>query len=374
MAENYFTINLLQLCKTELKDISNLDNFINRITNLKLTPSEEEFITVIFPPDVDNFEVSLENYEKLISIVRGQDGVDDYWLSNAQLSKVAFNRELLEDAWFFNKIMRSIFVYREHYFPELAVRLANIYFDFVGDNWVPEIKAPFDFYYLRLFLLLLEKYFGRIREEWQLFFLKSKWLSYYVSIGLDLDKIMSDAVLYFNFVEDRREFSLILAVALLSNTTPIGNDEKGNAVYFGYWLEKFQNYYQKDISGLKMTNFLAEDSYWTTSTLDEKEIVKQLLFVYNNLISDFYVLKDINEKDIEKYSKIKKIIINNKKIDYIELKNNFDVRYAKDTDGQFVDLDEVLNELHILSDQHNDQKIKDLYFFDDQENKFKWSI
>jgi len=242
MAENYFTIKLLQLCKTELKDSPNLDNFVNRLNNLKLTPSEEKFLTVVFPPDFDNFDFSLKHYETTIVILRGQDGVNDYWLSLNQLSKTAFNRKLLEDPWFFNKVMRSIYVYREQDFPVLAVGLTNIYLAYVGDNWVPEVSAPYDFYYLRAFLLLMEKYFGIIEEKWQFFFLKSKWMPYYVSIGLDLDKIINDAVLYFSSIVDRQEFSLNLAVSLLSNTTAIGSDEKGVKVTFSYWLEKFQNY------------------------------------------------------------------------------------------------------------------------------------
>src|SRR3989339_132554 len=374
MAENYFTIKLLQLCKTELKDSPNLDNFVNRLNDLKLTPSEEKFLTVVFPPDFDNFDFSLKHYETTIVILRGQDGVNDYWLSLNQLSKTAFNRKLLEDPWFFNKVMRSIYVYREQDFPALAVGLTNIYLAYVGDNWVPEVSVPYDFYYLRAFLLLMEKYFGIIEEKWQFFFLKSKWMPYYVSIGLDLDKIINDAVLYFSSIVDRQEFSLNLAVSLLSNTTAIGSDEKGVKVTFSYWLEKFQNYYQQQTPGLRMTNFLADENLWKTTSVDEKEVIKQLLFVYNNLTTDFYVYKDINEKDVERITKVNKVEVEEIKVDYSEIKIGIENKFTKDTEGQFVDLAGVLEEIESLSDRYKDAKIKDLYFFEENEGKFKWSI
>lgn len=374
MAENYFLINLLQLCKTELKDSPDLDNFITRINNLKLTSSEEKFITALFHPDADDFETTLETYEGLLPIIRGQDGVNAYWLSTEELSKIAFNRELMEDGLFFNKVMRSVFVYREREFPSLAVISANVYLDFVGDNWVPEIKAPYDFYYLRLFLLLLEKYFSGIEEKWQLFFMRSKWLYYYISIGLDLDKIMNDSILDINYIKGRQDLSFQLAVSLLANETLIGSDEKGVDVMFSYWLEKFQGYRQQEVPGLRMATFLSDVDIWKNTPPDEKEVIKQLLLIYINLVGDFYIYKDITEKDVELVKKESEVKVEEKKADYSEIKKDIEARFAKDSDGQFVDLAGVLGELESLSEKYNDAKIKDLYFFEENEGKFKWSI
>lgn len=374
MAENYFLINLLQLCKTELKDSPDLDNFITRINNLKLTPSEEKFITALFHPDADDFDTTLETYEVLLPIIRGQDGVNAFWFSTEELSKIAFNRELLEDGLFFNKVMRSVFLYREKEFPTLAVILANVYLDFVGDSWVPEIKSPYDFYYLRLFLLLLEKYFNTIEEKWQLFFMSSKWLYYYISIGLDLDNIMNNSILDISYIKGRQDLSFQLAVALLANETLIGSDEKGVGVNFAYWLEKFQGYRQQEVPGLRMASFLSDVDIWKNSSPDEKEVIKQLLMVYINLVGDFYIYKDISEKDIEIVKKENEVKVQEKKVDYSEIIKEVETKFKSDTDGQFLDLGGVLGELENLSKKYNDAKIKDLYFFEENEGKFKWSI
>lgn len=59
---------------------------------------------------------------------------------------------------------------------------------------------------------------------------------------------------------------------------------------------------------------------------------------------------------------------------YADIKKEVNAAFKKDQDGEFADLDGVLNRLADLAKKYNDNKIAELYYFDEKENKFKWVV
>lgn len=59
---------------------------------------------------------------------------------------------------------------------------------------------------------------------------------------------------------------------------------------------------------------------------------------------------------------------------YADIKKEVNVAFKKDQDGEFVDLDGVLNKLAELAKKHKDDKIAELYYFDEKSGKFQWGV
>lgn len=59
---------------------------------------------------------------------------------------------------------------------------------------------------------------------------------------------------------------------------------------------------------------------------------------------------------------------------YAEIKKKIEAVFPKDASGNFVDLDGAMTALEGAAEKYNDPKIAELLFFDEAENKFKWSV
>lgn len=59
---------------------------------------------------------------------------------------------------------------------------------------------------------------------------------------------------------------------------------------------------------------------------------------------------------------------------YAEIKKKIEAVFPKNAQGEYVDLDSVLTALQSAAMKYNDQKIAELMYFDEADNKFKWSV
>ena len=59
---------------------------------------------------------------------------------------------------------------------------------------------------------------------------------------------------------------------------------------------------------------------------------------------------------------------------YKEIASKIENEQARDTEGNFVDLDSVFSELDRLAEKYNDPKINELYYFDEGSGTFKWNF
>lgn len=75
-----------------------------------------------------------------------------------------------------------------------------------------------------------------------------------------------------------------------------------------------------------------------------------------------------------KETKEKPMISKTVKPSYVEIKKEIDLAFKKDAEGNFVDLDGLLNKLEETAKKYNDNKIAELYYFDEKSGKFQWGI
>lgn len=75
--------------------------------------------------------------------------------------------------------------------------------------------------------------------------------------------------------------------------------------------------------------------------------------------------KNKNEALKENFSK--------EKADYFDIKEYIEEKFKKDESGQFVDVESVFAELQNIAIDEDDDKILELYFFNEQTGKFEWN-
>lgn len=61
-----------------------------------------------------------------------------------------------------------------------------------------------------------------------------------------------------------------------------------------------------------------------------------------------------------------------KKLSYAEIKEQIENQFRKDQNGQFMNISEVLKELERLASKFEDDRIRDLYIFNEKDGKFEW--
>ncbi len=61
------------------------------------------------------------------------------------------------------------------------------------------------------------------------------------------------------------------------------------------------------------------------------------------------------------------------KISYAEIKKNVEANFTKDATGQFLDPGAVFNLLSNLAEEYRDEKINDLYYFNESDGQFHWN-
>ncbi|MFA5062308.1 MAG: hypothetical protein WC526_04135 [Patescibacteria group bacterium] len=57
-----------------------------------------------------------------------------------------------------------------------------------------------------------------------------------------------------------------------------------------------------------------------------------------------------------------------------EIKSQISSEFKKNPQGEFTNIEGVLNRLNELSEKYKDPKIAELYYFDEKDGKFKWAI
>ena len=57
-----------------------------------------------------------------------------------------------------------------------------------------------------------------------------------------------------------------------------------------------------------------------------------------------------------------------------EIKQQVESEFSKDTEGNFVEMEQVMTRLAELSEKYNDPEIADILYFDEQSGSFKWNI
>ena len=122
----------------------------------------------------------------------------------------------------------------------------------------------------------------------------------------------------------------------------------------GEGIEKFRPYY------LDTVEFLPS----------EKEVeISELLFDSYFKLNGNPVIDEVNKK-LEEENKLleKEIAV----FSYVDIKSELEQQFSYDDTGELQPIEEVLAKLSQLAEENNDEKIEELYMFDEDAGKFIW--
>ncbi len=268
--------------------------FVDRLNNLKLLPLEEFLLTRLYQPRSSSFGITLDRYEKVVPMLRGQNGTIQPWLNEAAFKDMFLTEEMLEDPAFIATVLHSLYVWHTGDFHLPAIRFLRMLEtfttgDFLFDGLVKDVASL----YRRISLLIFVQFFGDLPTPFQLLFANSALVFGAIARGLDVDQAFARAVQYSLMVINRREMCLRLAAFLYENKTPLGKQPGGVAgATIAFWIEQFDLFSQKKFDGISLINFLQDRVRWQFVSAEEKYLVEQGITLYAHLISDHYVLPD----------------------------------------------------------------------------------
>lgn len=338
----------------------------SRIKEFGLTTEEEYFLVSIYPPDLDNFSASLDLYERKLPIIRGQTDIKP-WVDYDEISKLKLNRSVLSDEEMENLVLRSVFVWYLGDYPNLAVCLIDK-FDGVtdGDFTFVDLEDSTGSFYLRISTFLFVRYMHALAEYYQLFFFQSTLFLLAANMGLDLESAVINSVDSSYIIEERKKLCVALAVALYTNPSVIGGKpEDGMPADVAYWIDKFKVYSNGKFDGMSLTRFLNDTSLWKYAYDYEKKIIEFIIKLYVGLVGGFYASPSIDDINLEK--KIKQLIP-----DVHKIKEYMDIEFGSDENGQYYNMNGVLERLQEYATNYKDPSLAELYYFDEGQNKFVW--
>lgn len=389
MPEGYFEIHLINLCqKWYAEDPGTRDGFLRRIEALNLTSDEEKILVCILPPNPSDFDSSLKTYELWIKMMRAPAAENVFWTSIKETAALKPDKQTLQSDKFWFSLLSSLCLWRssEDYRLVALEFLTKITRFAGGDLMFGNLDAPWDSYYLRATLLLAEKYYAHLPEEFQFILLAGNLLILFLSMNLDLEKALGGAVAFYSTLSDRDELSVQLAACIYSNNTPVGADDQDRPVAIAYWIDKFRVLSNSKFDGMSLINLMKDDNIWKNYDPDSKALIRLLLLAYSSLITLKYVYQDVDLEKLERLERKKKEALppvlpreqpenkKQEKKDYAEIKKTIINSFPVGSDNQFADINGVLVRLRDLSKQYNDPAISDLYYYDETDQQFKWKV
>jgi len=101
--------------------------------------------------------------------------------------------------------------------------------------------------------------------------------------------------------------------------------------------------------------------------LPKKILEEQTIFPETVAESEVPLIQTQEEKQEEPLSPADKV-----EVDYAGIQHMIDERFIKDEAGNYVNIEGVLTLLSTLADQYRDEKVRNLYYFDEAKGGFVW--
>ena len=236
-------------------------------------------------------------------------------------------------------------------------------------------------------------YFYLIPDRSRWFIFGGGFLTLAVLLGFKVEEAMKisvdESVNFYN----RRDLCLDLAAFMAQNETEISYSEadvsKKEGIAIKELIKQFRNYCKNNFSGGNLLNFLNEPYVVQNFRLGDKEVARVILELYVHLINGFFIVPDgdfeaLNKKikEMEEPEKaltpVSKSVVVTKSparvSDFSQVKKYIERKYIKGLDGQFENIEGVFEELIRFATEREEQEIAELFYFDEKEDKFKWTI
>jgi len=236
-----------------------------------------------------------------------------------------------------------------------------------------------------IYLMTVCNYFLMQPVEIQRFVFISYLLPLSFDIGIDWENLLREDILTMINFYARRDLCLDLAAALSQNNSELGKKPNGDVADIAYWIDMGRAYTQTKFDGVGLMKFMNEDGNVGNCNGKEKINIQKTLQLYAHLVNGFLILPEVDMDSFIKGVKDEDDTANEfvfkaaeipakQKMTIESIKKIIDNKFPLDSEGNYLDIEGVMNELEKLSKQYNDPKISEFLYFDDHEGKFKWSI
>lgn len=261
---------------------------------------------------------------------------------------------------------------------------------------------------IRPYNVLCAYFFFLLPDKLAYFLFESGFVLIGFKTGFDWEAIVRDATERMVSFNHRQNLCIELSASLSENRTPLGQDEKGVSKDIKYWIDNFRIFSKGEFGGQELFTFLDDDNYFGGCSGEDKDLISLIIQLYTHLINGFLAVpggdlsaveervnaleKSGRAEDLFAYFDDKPqadISLSAKEIgvetqeDNTGDNNTFtvtndDIRkiiiseFGYMPDGQYKNLEEIFTRLQELAVDFNRPEIADLYYFDEQKNKFVW--
>lgn len=354
---------------------------------------EDELFYEVFYFGDKNDAAARSYAEEAVAVMRGEDKTVKE-LVPADLKAINFSKEILEDKNFQKKVLRTL--YRSlnlDLAPPLLELQDKLEDQLFGDKSTIVLGVEDSIFYRTIYVIIAMNYFHLIPNRSRWFIFGGGFLALAILLGFKVEEVVKLSVDESVNFYSRRDLCLDLAAFMAQNETELSYSEEGVSRQKGVavkdLINQFRNYCKNDFSGSNLLNFLNEPNVVQYFGPGDKEIAQAILELYVHLINGFFIVPDgdfeaLNKKIKEMEEPEKASAPTSKPVaastppargsDYSQVKKYIERKYIKGPDGQFENIEGVFGELAGFAAQRGDQKIAELFYFDEKEGKFKWTI
>ena len=377
--DDYFKVNI----EKELQKIADTDKnragLLLRWNNLQTTDLEEYLLGIVFPPSVDDWDSTIKTYEDELPLLRGSGSDTKYWFTSGDIFEMEFTDEFLTSPETKASILASIKLWHVDNYADTAKELLRKIEKYTNGTFTfNELEDEWSSFYIKVTMLLMIHYFEELPLVWQGYLLNSDFFHLAIMMNLNLESALRWAVESNPYIFDRKDFAFQYATFIYDNLSPIGIKPDGEEIVNNkFWIDLFRKFSKKKFDGISLINFLNDKENWKYCDIEDKMIIKEVLSLYVHLISGIYIFPSDDEIKIDNKQKVNNINLKSfdkPAINYQEIKQEIENKFSKDKDGDYEDIPGVLELLERIAKEQNDDKITELFFWDEDSEKFKWNI
>ncbi|MFH1947188.1 MAG: hypothetical protein ABIJ23_03475 [Candidatus Magasanikbacteria bacterium] len=381
--DDYFKVKI----EEELKKLGEADKnqagLLSRWNGLQMTDLEKYLLTCIFSPSVDDWGNTIKKYEEELPRLRGLSEGVEYWFSSKQVYEMEFTDEFLTSPTTKANLLASIKLWHLDDYSEPAKELLRKFDKYTNGTFTfDNLEDDWSSFYIRVTLLLVINYFEELPLVWQGYFLNSDFFHLIIVLNLDLNSALQRAIESNVYIFDRKDYALQYATFVYDNKTPVAIKPSGEGLTDNsFWIDLFRQFSKQKFDGISLIEFFNDKEIWRNCDIEDKMVIKEVLILYSHLISDIYVYP--TDDEIKKFKKeetkenIKEVdqkSNDGSEIKYKKIKKDIEARFPKDENDEYDDIPGILEELERLAIEQGDDKISELFFWDENLNKFSWTI
>ncbi len=383
----------------ERLDASAQSIFDDLVKEWALFDWEDALVFQSFPLSEDDVvgEEALSNVDDLIKYLRGEDGTKP--LTVDELASKDWTSGLVEDADLMKRLFRTVYfcINKDDRRLAMATRLKLDSFMIThevvdGSESDPTIREII----IRPYIIFCAYFFFLLPSALSFYLFESGFLLFGLKLGFDWEAIVRDTTDRMVSLNLRKNLCIELSASLSNNHTILGQDTSGLPKDIKYWVDNFRIFSKKEFSGQDLFGFLNDDNYFGGCKDDDKDLISQMLQLYTHLINGYLIVPngdlsavDKRTQSLENNSKVENKFVKEEVGLDLPLLNssnennkftvaNEDIRkmilseFGFAPDDQYENLEEIFSRLAELSIYFNRPEIADLYYFDEDKNKFVW--